>query len=337
MLRSIAPRRFRSQQRGLDNMATRLRRNQSIYVAGHQGMVGSACLRLLSLEGFTNVITAGRSDLDLRDADSVRAFFKRSCPDVVIMAAARVGGIQSNRTFPADFLYDNLMIQSNMIDQARRANVSKLVFLGSSCIYPKECPQPMKESYLLTGPLEPTNEAYALAKIAGLRMAQYYHTQYGLNCLCPMPCNLYGPNDSFDLKHSHVLSALVKRFVDAADDGIAEITLWGTGAARREFMHVDDLARAILFLLEAYDSPEIINIGTGNDHTIRELAELIAAKAGFTGCLRWDTSMPDGMLRKCMDVSKMRELGFTPLIDLSTGVDDVISEYRSKKTALGAS
>jgi len=311
-----------------------LDRDLVIYVAGHRGMVGSACLRLLNDRHFKNIVTATKNELDLRDTNSVRAFFERTRPDVVIMAAARVGGIQSNRTFPAEFLYDNLMIQCNVIDQARRCNTSHLVFLGSSCIYPKDCAQPMTEDQLLTGVLEPTNEGYALAKIAGLRLAQFYHRQFGLRCLCPMPCNLYGPNDSFDLQNSHVLSALVKKFVDAVDTGSDEITLWGSGKARREFMHVDDLARALLFLLESDYSSAIINIGTGRDHTIRELADVIARKVGFSGRLAWDQSMPDGMLRKCMDVSKMAELGFMPSINLDQGIDDVIDDYRVRKAAL---
>ncbi len=308
-------------------------REESIYVAGHQGMVGSALLRLLQREGFGNVKTATRAELDLRDTKCVEAFFQRTRPRVVVLAAAKVGGIQSNRSFPADYLYDNLMIQNNVIHQAHRSDVSKLVFLGSSCIYPRDCPQPMKENFLLSGPLEPTNEAYALAKIAGLKMAQYYNQQFGMQCLCPMPCNLYGPNDSFDPQQSHVLSALVKKFCDAVHDGINEVALWGTGIARREFLHVDDLARAVLFLLETYRSADIINIGTGTDTSIRELAELIAGKVGYHGTLRWDVSMPDGMLRKCMDVSKMRALGFHPSIGLEDGIDQVIQGYRSTKVA----
>jgi GDP-L-fucose synthase len=306
-----------------------LSREQPIYVAGHGGLVGSALMRLLRGEGFSNLITATREELDLRDSRLVEAFFQRTRPSIVILAAARVGGIQSNRTFPADFLYDNLMIQNNVIHQAHRFQAHRLVFLGSSCVYPRECPQPMKEEYLLTGPLEPTNEGYALAKIAGLRMAQYYERQYGLRCLCPMPCNLYGPNDSFDLQKSHVLSALVKRFVDAVDGGIDEITLWGSGVARREFLHVDDLARAVLFLLETYPRSDIINIGTGTDVSIQDLAEMISHQTGYTGRLLWDTSMPDGMPRKCMDVSKMHELGFQPSISLDDGIDQMIRDYRA--------
>ncbi len=305
----------------------RLKLDEGIFVAGHRGMVGSALLRLLRREGFCNLITAGRDELDLRDPAAVHCFMDTGRPSVVVLAAAKVGGIQSNRTFPADFLYDNLAIQNNVIHEAHRTGARQVVFLGSSCIYPRDCPQPMKEEYLLTGPLEPTNEAYALAKIAGLRMAQYYERQYGLRSLCPMPCNLYGPNDSFDPQKSHVLSALVRRFVDAAANGAEEVTLWGTGVARREFLHVDDLARAVLFLMRNHDSSEIVNIGSGSDISIRELAELIARKAGYGGAICWDASMPDGMLRKCLDVSRMHTLGFMTSIGLDEGIDGVIDEY----------
>lgn len=307
---------------------TRLNVDEGIFVAGHRGMVGSALLRLLQREGFHNLITVGRDELDLRDPAAVHRFMDTRRPSVVILAAAKVGGIQSNRTYPADFFYDNLAIQNNAIHEAHHAGARQIVFLGSSCIYPRECPQPMKEEYLLTGPLEPTNEAYALAKIAGLRLAQYFERQYGLRSLCPMPCNLYGPNDSFDPQKSHVLSALVRRFVDAAANGTAEVTLWGTGVARREFLHVDDLARAVLFLMRNHDSSEIVNVGSGSDISIRALAELIARKAGYGGAIRWDASMPDGMLRKCLDVSRMHALGFTPTIGLDEGIDGVIDEYR---------
>ncbi len=249
------------------------------------------------------------------------------------LAAAKVGGIQANRQFPADFIYDNLMIQTNVIHQAHLSGVEKLLFLGSSCVYPRDCPQPMKEEYLLTGPLEPTNEAYALAKVAGLRMAQYYHEQHGMNCICPMPCNLYGPNDSFDPLHSHVLGALVRKFVDATDDGGGEVSLWGTGSARREFLHVDDLARAVLFLMEVWDSPEILNVGAGKDISIKELAALIAHKVGHSGNITWDSSKPDGMPRKCLDVSRIEALGFEPMIPLETGIENMIADYRALKSA----
>lgn len=302
-----------------------------IYIAGHRGLAGSAFMRALQARGFNNLLTATHQELDLRDPQAVDTFFRKHQPEYVILAAAKVGGIQANRTYPAEFLYDNLMIQNNVIHYAAQTKVKKFVFLGSSCIYPRESPQPMKEEYLLTGPLEPTNEGYAIAKIAGLRMAQYYTQQYGMPTISPMPCNLYGPNDSFDPLHSHVLSALVKKFTDAVDEHKEEVVMWGTGAARREFLHVDDMARAVLFLLENWDSTEIINVGAGTDVTIRELAEMIAHKAGFTGKMVWDSTMPDGMPRKCLDVSKLNELGFQPSIPLSQGVDGILQEYRVYK------
>jgi GDP-L-fucose synthase len=299
-----------------------------IFVAGHRGLVGSALLRTLQNQGFNNLLTASKQELDLRDAQAVKHFFGVERPDYIILAAAKVGGIQANRQYPADFIYDNLMIESNIIHHAAQSGVKKIAVLGSSCIYPRECPQPMKEEYLLTGPLEPTNEAYAIAKIAGLRMAQYYNQQYGLCAINPMPCNLYGPNDSFDPQHSHVLSALVKKFTDAVDEGKPEVVLWGTGAALREFLHVKDLADALLFLMDKWDSPEVINIGTGTDISIKALAEMIAAKVHYTGAITWDTTMPDGMPRKCLDVSKLSALGFHPTISLDEGIDGVIEEYR---------
>jgi len=299
-----------------------------IYVAGHRGLVGSALLRLLTNAGHDQIITADRQAVDLRDALSVERFLDRTQPQIVILAAAKVGGIQANRTYPADFIYDNLMIQNNLIHQAMKHGVEKFVFLGSSCIYPRECPQPMKEEYLLTGPLEPTNEAYAIAKIAGLRMAQYYEQQYGMKSISPMPCNIYGQNDSFDPLHSHVLSALVKKFTDAVAQGKEEVMMWGTGNARREFLHVDDLAEAVLFLMHHWHSSDIINVGVGTDVSIRELAEMIAQKVNFTGKMVWDIAMPDGMPRKCLDTSKINALGWQPKIALSQGIDQVIHEYR---------
>lgn len=295
-------------------------------------MVGSAIVRELHQHDFTQVLTASRAEVDLRNPDEVRTFFEEEKPEYVILAAARVGGIQANRQYPGEFIYDNLAIQTTVIHQAHLSEVEKLLFLGSSCVYPRECSQPMKEEYLLTGPLEPTNEAYSLAKIAGLRMAQYYHQQYGMSCVCPMPCNLYGPNDSFDPLHSHVLSALVRKFCDAADENVDEVTLWGTGTARREFLHVDDLARAVLFLMEKWHSPEIINVGAGADISIAQLAKIVATKAGFAGSILWDASMPDGMPRKCLDVSKIAALGFQPQISLEAGISQVIENYRNLKS-----
>ncbi len=305
-----------------------------VFVAGHTGLVGSAIVRALKRSGFTRLALASIEDIDLRDPVSVRSYYERERPDYVIIAAAKVGGIHANRTYPAEFIYDNLMIQNNLIHNAYLNQVKKLLFLGSSCIYPRECPQPMKEEYIMTGPLEPTNESYALAKLAGIRMAKAYSEQYKVNYISVLPCNLYGPGDSFDLQNSHVLSALVRRFSDAISDGKGEVVLWGTGIARREFMWVDDMAEACVVLMQKYDSPEIINVGTGTDVTIRELAELIAVKTGFTGKLVWDANMPDGMLRKCLDISRMREYGVEHRISLEEGVVRMIAEYQARKPTL---
>jgi GDP-L-fucose synthase len=293
-------------------------------------MVGSAMVRTLTAAGYARLITAPRETLDLRDRRAVAEFFQRERPQVVILSAAKVGGIHANRTQPAEFIYDNLIVQTNVIDESHLADVKLLVFLGSTCIYPRASPQPMKEEYLLTGPLEPTNEAYALAKIAGLRMAYYYEKQYGMRVVCPMPTNLYGTNDNYHPEHSHVLSALVRKFCDAADSGASSVTVWGSGSARREFLHVDDAARGILLLMEKWYSPDIINLGVGEDISIRDLAQLIAAKSGFTGEIQWDTSMPDGMPRKLLDVSKMTALGFKPQISLAEGIARTIVEYRER-------
>ena len=312
---------------------TTMEKTDRIFLAGHDGMVGSALMRALRCQGFTNIITARRRALDLRDPKRVELFFERDRPDYVLLVAAKVGGIQANRQFPAEFLYDNLMIQTNVIHQSYRYGVRKLLFLGSSCIYPRDCAQPMKEEYLMTGPLEPTNEAYALAKIAGLKMAQGYHQQYGLHAICPIPCNLYGPKDSFDPQRSHVLSALVRKFTDAVDENEPEVVLWGSGDARREFLHVDDLAHALLFLMDNWESPDIINVGSGIDLSIRELAKLTARKVNYTGKILWDTSMPDGMPRKCVDISKLTALGFRSAIPLDEGIEGVIREYRALKAS----
>jgi GDP-L-fucose synthase len=308
-----------------------LNRKTKIYIAGHKGMVGSATLRLMQQQGFANLLTAGSKQLDLTNQSAVSQFFEREKPEIVILCAARVGGIQANIDNPATFLLDNLQIQNNVMSASFRNSVSKLLFLGSSCIYPKECPQPMKEEYLLTGKLEPTNEGYAIAKIAGIKLLEGMKKQYGFNSVSLMPCNLYGPNDSFDLAHSHVLSALVKRFEDARAANSPTITLWGTGIARREFMHVDDMARAILFMLENYEESQFINVGTGVDISIRELAEMIASLTGYEGNILWDNSKPDGMLKKCMDVSRMEALGFKPGITLKAGVEQMIGIYRGLK------
>lgn len=311
-----------------------MEKTKKIYVAGHRGMVGSATLQMLKKNGYNNLVYKTSSELNLTDQQAVNTFFEKEKPEVVIMAAAKVGGIQANIDNPATFLLQNLQIQNNIFEVALKSKVEKLVFLGSSCIYPKDCPQPMKEEYLLTGKLEPTNEGYAIAKIAGLKLLEGMHKQYGFNSISLMPCNLYGPNDSFNLKHSHVLSALVKRFSDAAENNDASITLWGTGIARREFMHVHDVANAIVFLMENYNDPQFINIGCGYDISIKELAETIAQKTGFSGTIHWDDTKPDGMLKKCMDVSRMEALGFKPQISLQQGIEEMIEIYKTTKTSL---
>lgn len=313
-----------------------IRRVDKIFVAGHRGMVGSAIVRALRARGAHDLVTAPRSELDLTDERAVRDFLQRERPQVVVLAAARVGGIQANRRFPADFLYQNLAIQTNVIHQALLAGVRGLVFLGSSCIYPRACPQPMREESILSGPLEPTNEAYAVAKLAGLAMAQAYHRQHGLEVICPVPCNLYGPHDSFDLEDAHVLSALVRRFSDAVAEGRPDVTLWGTGAARREFLHVDDMAEAVLLLMERWTSPDAINVGSGDDVTIRELSTLVAEATGFGGRIHWDPGMPDGMPRKCLDVSRLAALGFRPRIALREGIARTVGEYRERRGPLAA-
>lgn len=305
-----------------------MNKSSKIYITGHRGMLGSTTLNLFKEAGYTNIITATHSELDLTNQKAVKDFFEKEKPEYVIHIAAKVGGIKANIDNPAVFLYDNLIMQANVINSSYKNGVKKFVFLGSSCIYPKESPQPMKEEYLLTGKLEPTNEGYAIGKIAGIKLLETYYQQYGFNSISLMPSNLYGPNDSFDLAHAHVLSSLVKRFVDAKKENAASVTLWGTGIARREFLHVNDCARAILFMFENYSSHEFINIGPGDDIGIRELAEIIAKKVNYTGELIWDDTKPNGMLRKCMDVGKMLETGFKPEISLEQGIDQVIKRYR---------
>ena len=308
-----------------------LDKRSKIYVAGHRGMVGSAIVRELENNGYDSPLTASHGQLDLCNQAAVHDFFKINKPDCVIIAAARVGGINANRQHPAEFLYENLMIQSNLLHASWQFKTKKVVFLGSSCIYPRECPQPMKEEYLMTGPLEPTNEGYALAKISGLKLAQYYHRQYGIDVLCPIPCNLYGTNDHFNLETAHVLAALVKRFVEAKENGDEKITLWGTGSARREFLHVRDFSRALVLLMEKWEKPDIINVGSGTDISIRDLAATIRTMVGFGGEIVWDTSMPDGMPRKCMDVTHLKNLGFSPVVSLEDGIESMIDQYRSLK------
>lgn len=295
-------------------------RRAIIYVAGHLGLVGSAIWRHLEEQGFTSLVGAGSSDLDLRDREPTLAFFRRERPDVVIDAAARVGGILANSTYPADFLSDNLRIQVNVMDAAKETGVERLLFLGSSCIYPKYAEQPIKESSLLTGALEPTNDTYAIAKIAGILQVQATRRQYGRNWISAMPTNLYGPNDNFDLRSSHVLPALLRRFHEATQSGAREVVLWGSGTPRREFLHVDDLAAASLFLLENYDSGETVNVGVGEDLTIRELAELVADVVGYGGVIVQDPSKPDGTPRKLLDVSRINDLGWKASVPLRVGV-----------------
>jgi GDP-L-fucose synthase len=295
-------------------------KSEKFFVAGHRGLVGSAIIRRLESEGFNNLPKRNRSELDLADEEAVQQFFAQEKPGVVILAAARVGGIKANNDFPVEFLLDNLRIQNNVIQAAHQAGVRKLLFLGSSCIYPKFAPQPIPETALLSGPLEPTNEAYAIAKIAGIKLCQAYSREYRANFISAMPTNLYGPNDNFDLETSHVLAALLRKAHEAKTRKARELAVWGSGTPRREFLHVDDLASACLFLLEKYDSPEIINVGCGEDISIRELAELICDVVGFDGELAWDATKPDGTPRKLLDITKLRDLGWRPTIPLRDGV-----------------
>ncbi|MGW0820614.1 GDP-L-fucose synthase family protein [Streptomyces sp. NPDC002845] len=290
-----------------------------IFVAGHRGLVGSAMVRRLTADGH-EVITRDRADLDLRDAERTAAFLADVRPDAVVLAAAKVGGILANSTRPVQFLEDNLRIQLGVIAGAHAAGVNRLLFLGSSCIYPKHAPQPIREDALLTGPLEPTNEPYALAKIAGICQVQSYRRQYGAAYISAMPTNLYGPGDNFDLETSHVLPALIRRFHEAHEAGLAEVTLWGSGSPRREFLHVDDLADACAALLGGYDGDEPVNVGCGQDLTIRELAETVAEVTGFTGRIAWDTGKPDGTPRKLLDVSRLTSLGWKPRVELRDGI-----------------
>jgi GDP-L-fucose synthase len=291
-----------------------------IFVAGHRGMVGSALIRRLEDEGFANLVKRDRSQLDLADESAVAKFFAEEKPAIVILAAAKVGGIKANNDAPVEFLIENLRIQNSVLSAAHASGLRKLLFLGSSCIYPRHAPQPIPESALLTGPLEPTNEAYAIAKIAGIKLCQAFSREYGANFISPMPTNLYGPNDNFDLETSHALAALLRKAHEAKVRGTRELLVWGSGKSRREFLHVDDLAAACLFLLEKYDSPEIINVGCGEDLSIRELAELICDVVGFDGDLTWDKTKPDGTPRKLLDVAKLNKLGWRPTISLHEGI-----------------
>lgn len=318
-----------------------MNKESRIFVAGHNGLVGSAIVRRLAADGHSQLLLRSSAELDLRDQTAVEHFFAHARPEFVFLAAAKVGGIHANSTYPADFLRDNLQIQTNVIDASHRHGATKLLFLGSSCIYPKHAPQPMPESCLLTGPLEPTNEWYAVAKIAGVKMCQAYRRQYGFNAICAMPTNLYGPGDNFDLVNSHVLPALIRRFHDAKLKGEREVVAWGTGQPRREFLHVDDLADACVFLMNEFDGEEWINVGWGEDISIRELAELVQRVVGFPGQLRFDTSKPDGTPRKLLDVSRLNALGWNPQIQLLAGLKATYdwfvshqSEYRRETTVL---
>ncbi|MDR2779996.1 MAG: GDP-L-fucose synthase [Synergistaceae bacterium] len=306
-----------------------MNKRAKIYVAGHRGMVGSAILRRLAADGYENIVTRTRAELDLSRQDDVDSFFAAERPEVVFLAAAMVGGIMANMTSPADFLYRNTQIQNNVMNASRRRGVKKFVFLGSSCIYPRDCPQPIKEEYFLTGPFEPTNEGYAIAKISGMKLCAYLAAEGAWECVSVIPCNLYGPGDNFDPGSSHVMAALVKRFADAADAGHERVVCWGTGTPRREFLHVDDLARGIMMLAE--NNPygnQPVNIGYGSDVTIKELADIIARETGFGGEIIWDAAKPDGMPRKLMDATRARNIGFVPEISLEGGIRMFIDDYR---------
>ena len=304
-----------------------LQRDSRIFVAGHRGLVGSAIVRKLQAEGYENLILKPSSELDLRNQAAVAAFFEEQRPDYVFLAAARVGGIVANSSYPAQFSYDNQMIQCNVIHQSYLAGVKKLLFLGSTCIYPKLAPQPIREEYLLSGPLEPTNEAYAIAKIAGISLCRSYNLQYGTRFIAAMPTNLYGPNDNFDLTTSHVLPALIRKFHEAKVSGASQVTIWGTGAPFREFVHVDDVADASLFLMLNHEGNDIVNIGTGEENTIRDLALMISTTVGFTGELCFDTSKPDGTPRKLSDVSRLHALGWRHRISLAEGLAQTYDWY----------
>jgi GDP-L-fucose synthase len=305
-----------------------MERGAKIFVAGHRGLVGSAIVRRLEAEGLGPIVTRGRAEVDLTDRGSVDRFFEAEKPAYVFLAAAKVGGILANDKLSGDFIRDNLLIQTHVIDAAHRFGASKLLFLGSSCIYPKLAPQPLKEEYLLTGALEPTNDAYAVAKIAGIQMCKAYNKQFGMRAISLMPTNLYGPNDNFDLQGSHVLPALMRKFHEAKAASQPSVVVWGSGSPRREFLHVDDLADACVHLMRTYESPELVNVGVGDDVTIRELAETIRDIVGFTGDLTWDTSKPDGTPRKLLDVSRLAALGWKAKIGLRDGIEQTYRWYR---------
>jgi len=309
---------------------TKISSNSRIFIAGHRGLVGSAIWREFQRQGFTNLIGRSKSELDLLDFNSVRSFYGAVRPEYVVVAAAKVGGIFANDSQPADFLFQNLAIQNHLIQGAQEVGVKKLLFLGSSCIYPKLAPQPLKEEYLLTGPLEATNQWYAIAKIAGIKMCQAYRRQYGSDFISAMPTNMYGPNDNYDLNTSHVLPALIRKFHEASVSRQNEVVCWGTGSPFREFLHSDDLARACVFLLENYSEENFINVGSGTEVSIKELAELVRTVVGFKGEIVWDQTKPDGTPRKLMDSSRLFELGWRPQIDLPTGIHLVYSDFLTK-------
>ena len=306
--------------------------NPRILVTGSSGMVGSTIVNLLQKKPNISLLIPNRQELNLLDSQQVNRYFEKYRPEYVLMIAAKVGGIIANKSDPVRFLAENTRMQLNLFEACHKYGTIKNLFLGSSCIYPRDCLQPMKEEHLLTGTLEPTNEGYAIAKIMGLKLAKYYYEQCGMLTVCPMPCNIYGTNDHFDLERSHVLSSLVRRFVDATDEGKSSVTLWGTGIAQREFIHVHDVAAALLFLMETCNSPDIINLGTGTNISIRDLATLISETVGYRGGICWDASKPDGMLRKCLDVSRINSMGFKPRISLHTGIIKTIAEYRQLKS-----
>lgn len=311
-----------------------MKTSDKIYVAGHRGMVGSAIVRKLEKEGFTNILVRTSKELDLTNQTAVGAFFEAEKPDYVFLAAAKVGGINANNIYRADFIYENLMIEANVIHQAYKHNVKKLLFLGSSCIYPKMAPQPLKEEYLLTGILEPTNEPYAIAKIAGIKLCESYRDQYGCNFISAMPTNLYGPNDNYDLNNSHVLPALLRKFHEAKESGKPTVEIWGSGSPFREFLHVDDLAEACFYLMQNYDGKELVNVGSGEEITIKDLALLIKDIVGYEGELTWNTSKPDGTPRKLMDVTKLASVGWKFKIGLREGITGVYEEVRNKEFAI---
>ena len=305
-----------------------MNKTSRIFIAGHNGMVGSAILRILKKRGFENLIYLSSKELDLRDQTSVQDFFSREKPEYVFMAAAKVGGIQANNIFKADFIYDNLAIELNVIHSAWKSNVKKLLFLGSSCIYPKMAPQPIKEEYILSGYLEETNEPYAIAKIAGIKLCEAFRFQYGCNFISAMPTNLYGPNDNYDLENSHVLPALIRKFHEATLRNENAVTVWGSGNPKREFLHVDDLAEACLMMMETYDGKNFLNIGYGDDISIADLASLVKEITGFKGSIVFDISKPDGTVRKLMDSSKIRQIGWKPKIELKVGITETYQQYR---------